>query len=140
MRHLRASLISSSRARQLTKVSTTAEQLAQAGQFAAAYIEKKWGGPSRTVPLVAVVILASTPIRALQNNPRRMAWTLINPSGAQAFIGHSASDAALNAIPVTALGGSVVSTVDEDGEEVTYELWVNSVSAITVYVTEVMRK
>lgn len=116
------------------------EQLALPGETAAAYIEKKWGGATRTLPLAAIALAGSAPVRALLNNPRRMAWTLLNPSTGQVFIGHSSSDAGLNAIPITALGGSAVSTIDEDGEEVTYELWVNAAIALTVYVTEVIRK
>ena len=121
-------------------MSVGSEQLAQAGQTAAAHIEKKWGGPSRTAPLVSNAIAAGVPARVLLNNPRRMLYSIFNVGTSNAYWGLSSADAITGAVLISPLGGSLVATIDEDGEAVTYEVWVYSVNVATIYVQETFRK
>lgn len=113
---------------------------AQPGQTAAAYIEKKWGGAIRAVPLASVAIPAATPRRVLTNNPRRFEATIYNPSTTSIFVGNTAAEATAQVILLSPLGGSLFSLIDEDGEQVTYEWWVYCASAVTVYAGEVESK
>lgn len=117
-----------------------AERLAVAGQSAAAYIEKKWGVPTKGIPLIAVAVPASGGIRALQNNPRRFFYAVFNPSSGSVYWGNSNAEALLNAVLISPLGGSLQAAIDEDGEAVTYEVWLNAASALTCYVLEIVRK
>jgi hypothetical protein len=113
---------------------------AQSGQTAAAYIEKKWGGATRTTPLTAVVVGAGLTVRALQRNPRRMQYTILNPGSGNAFWGQTANDAGLSAVLISPLGGSIELLIDEDGEGVTDEAYIFAPGSVTVYVQEVFRK
>lgn len=121
-------------------MSTTGEQLATAGQTAAAYIERKWGGPSRVLPLVFVSVSA-TGTRILQNNPRRMEYLILNPGVAGVSIGNTITDSQTGSFIIPSRGGSFVSLIDEDGEFVTYELWASTLGAVVnVGVLEIIRK
>lgn len=116
------------------------DQLARSGQTAAAYIEKRWGGASRTTPLTAVVLVGGAASRILLRNPRRMQYIVLNPSSGNVYWGQTANDAALSAVLISPLGGSLVSIVDEDGEGTADEAYAFSAAAATIYVQEVIRK
>lgn len=116
------------------------ERAASSGQTAAAYIEKRWGGPSRTTPLAAVAIGAGATVRVLLRNPRRMQYIVLNPGTGNVYWGQTSTDAALSAVLISPLGGSLVSIVDEDGEGTADEAYIFSAGATTIYVQEVVRK
>lgn len=116
------------------------EQLAPSGATAAAYSEKRWGGPTRLVP-TPLVAVALTATRILQANPRRMAYTATNPGQGSLYIGWDGTLTALSGILVPTLGGSVSLNIDEDGEWCTYELWAIAIQANTFISTwEMIRK
>ncbi len=116
------------------------EQLAVPGQSVAAYLEKKWGGPTRLVPFVAVAVL-TTPTRVVQNNPRRFEWVAVNIGVAVVSIGWDSGIVAGTEIPLPPLGGSIIVLADEDGEMVTYDAWaIAAVAGNNLWVAEVVRK
>lgn len=115
------------------------DRAALPGQTAAAYLEKKWGGPTRLVPLTTITVVGPA-TRVLQNNPRRMLAAIFNASVGNVFWGTSSSEAQLNTVLITPLGGSIVLVVDEDGEMVTYEHWIAPIAASAAMgVLEVIR-
>ena len=116
------------------------ETLADPGQAVAAYLEKKWGGPTRLVPFVSVAVL-TTPTRIVQNNPRRFEWVAVNVGVGTVTVSWDTSLVAGSQIPIPPLGGSIIVLADEDGEMVTYEAWaIAPVMGNTLWVAEVVRK
>jgi hypothetical protein len=95
---------------------------------AAAYVEKKWGGPTRLVPIPSVAI--GGPQRLLQNNPRRMGWFIFNSGNATAYIWFDNTVSSSVGFPLPPIGGAASMSVDEDGEEVTREVWVTIAAGI----------
>lgn len=116
------------------------EQPASIGQTAAAFVEKRWGGPSRTTPLTAFAISAGAAVRVALRNPRRMQYLILNPGTGNVYWGQTSTDAALAVVLISPLGGSLISLVDEDGEGTADEAYIFSAAATTVYVQEVVRK
>lgn len=116
------------------------EQPALPGQSAAAYIEKKWGGPTRLLPvkLVTVTAVGNAPTQIYENNPRRMEVTVVNTGVANAYVGWDQNLDATHGILVSPLGGSVIFLVDEDGELVTYPLF--GVGGVVMAYWEIIRK
>jgi hypothetical protein len=119
---------------------TGGEQLALPGQSAAAYIEKKWGGPTRTITTRFSSFAANTPTRLLLNNPRRMAWTIENNTTFNCYFGFDGTVDGVHGIFVPPLGGTLSFIIDEDGESTTYEGWVSMTGTGDCWVIEVMRK
>jgi hypothetical protein len=116
------------------------ERLALPGQTAGAYIEKKWGGPTRPIPLVLVSV-AQTATRVLLNNPRRFAYSIINQGSGNVYWGLDSTVGLTTSILIPPLGGSITLVIDEDGEAVAMEAWCIAAGAgAQVVVLEIVRK
>jgi hypothetical protein len=116
------------------------EALADPGQAVAAYLEKRWGGPTRLVPFVSIAVL-TMPTKIVTNNPRRFEWIAVNVGVGTVTISWDTSLAAGSQIPIPPLGGSIIVLADEDGEMVTYDAWAIAAAAgNTLWVAEVIRK
>jgi hypothetical protein len=94
-----------------------------AGSAAAAYIRQKWGRPTRAVPAVNFPA-ATSPYRVLKNNPRRFQWVVVNNGRFPLYFDYGAY-VSINSQAIPPGGGIAESTIDEDGEQVTYEVWVH---------------
>lgn len=98
------------------------EQLAAAGQTAAAYSEKKFGGPTKLTSFIGPVVIP-TAGRILLNNPRRVFWLFMNRGVDNMFLGFDGGVGGTFGILIPPFGGAASMSLDEDGEEVTRELW-----------------
>jgi hypothetical protein len=110
-----------------------------AGSTVYEYVSHKWGGPTRLVPLTTSTI-GVTPLRVSLLNPRRFENVILNVSTANISMGFDGSITAGNGIIIPSLGGSVALNADEDGELVTYEVWLVAAQAgLQVWTYEVIR-
>lgn len=108
------------------------------GSTAAEYSEHLFGGPTR--PLEKVVSVQTTSTQLLENNPRRLAWLIINRSTSQGAIGFAPSTAFATGALLGASGGSASMAVFEDGEAVVQPVWgVQDAAAGNYYVQEIIR-
>lgn len=98
---------------------------------------ERYGGPMRAVftsPVVAVTIG-----RLVPNNPKRVAWSVINRSGANISIWFDMTIAVAGGIPV-APDGYLQFYWEEDGELPGYEAFaIGTVGGQTVSLVEIMR-
>lgn len=92
-----------------------------AGAIAAVLGARRFDGPTRAE--FNTVVVATTPTRILQNNPRRVAWLAVNISVNQGFLNFNNSVSSSNGIILGAAGGSVSVEVDEDGETPSWEVF-----------------
>lgn len=73
-----------------------------------------------------------------ENNPNRVFLLLVNVYGPQATIGFDSLSAHLSGIPVSANGGSLSLSYEEDGEVVGYDVWASSAGGTGLVVVEVV--
>lgn len=73
-----------------------------------------------------------------ENNPNRVFLLLINTYGPEATIGFDSLSAKLSGIPVTANGGNLSLSYEEDGEVVGYDIWASSAGGTGLVVVEVV--
>lgn len=108
------------------------------GAVAAVLGAKRFDGPTRAKFSAVTVGVTST--RVLDNNPRRVAWMLVNISVSQAFFNFDNLVSSSNGIILGAGGGSISVEVDEDGETPAWEGYGISLGAAGVWwVYEVVR-
>ena len=99
---------------------------------------KRFGG--RTTIAVKTVLVTTTVIEVLPNNPNRVQWTIENQSSVDIRIGSAPNTSHISGTLLAANGGIVQMIEREDGEVVGY-----SVSAVTtlinqqIQVTEILR-
>ena len=87
-----------------------------------------------------VVTVATTPTRLLQNNPRRLFWLVVNRSVSAGAITFNPSAFSGRGLLLAPFGSSASMSVEEDGEQVSNELWAtNETGAGFWWVFEVMR-
>ena len=105
------------------------------GAFAHEYSQRRFGGSVRPVTRTITVQQSSTKI--LDNDPRRIGWSLINRSGFDVSLDYVQPPSPSTAILLAANGGTLTSVVDEDGETTAWELFgVCSASTPQIFVME----
>lgn len=92
-----------------------------AGAIAAVLSQARFGQPTRAE--FTAVTVNTTPTRILDNNPRRVAWLLVNISVNQGYLNFDNLVSSSNGIILGAGGGSVSVEVDEDGETPAWEVF-----------------
>ena len=116
----------------------------------ATFSQRRFGSPTELVERTFYVS-GGVPSRILQNNPRRLAWRIVNPDTTHCQVWHSASFLSYVGISgryrpyayiapiIFPEGGVAYADVETDGEEVIQELWIDcpSGSSATVVVQEV---
>lgn len=96
----------------------------------------RFKGPTRLIERVVTVGVGPTEI--LQNNPRRVFWSLMNRSVNNGAIGFTTQVTFATGFYLTAGGGNVSMAVEEDGESVGYAVYgIQDVLAGNWYVIEV---
>jgi hypothetical protein len=109
-----------------------------AGAIAAILGARRYDGPTRAK--FNAVTVGTTTTRVLDNNPRRVAWMMVNISVNQGFANFDNSVSSSNGIILGAGGGSVSVEVDEDGETPAWEVFGVCTGAAGVWwVYEVVR-
>ena len=103
------------------------------GATAAEYIQKKWGVPTQGLPRQDYNLGAGV-TRVLKNNPRRMEAIVYNLGVGNVYLDYAATVSTVTGFLLPPLGGSVILTIDEDGELVTYDWY-----AVDVFQTGVVR-
>jgi len=82
-------------------------------------------------------VIAAVATQVLANNPERIAWTIQNRSAAPMGLGFSGAVDLVNFFQVDANGGVFSMQLDEDGEAVTYPVWlIANAAGQIVYVLE----
>lgn len=95
---------------------------------------KRFGAGVRLQPTYLTFTVANSPRPVLINDPDRIFWIIMNRSPYHLEIGFDDSFTLGTAILLPPNGGAAVMTVDEDGEAVTYPVWIASpVAPFTVY-------
>lgn len=112
---------------------------------------RRFGAPVKVISSVQV-FSTDPPTRLLSNNPRRVAWTIINPDRSYIQILHENNFTSWVSVAGTYRpfryiapviypeGGSATMSVEDDGEAVMQEVWVGGPSglSISVFVEEIM--
>lgn len=91
------------------------------GAVAALFANKRFGFPTRAA--FHTVSVGITATQLLDNNPRRIAWLIVNISVNQGFANFDNSVSSSNGIILGAAGGSISTAVDEDGETTGWTLF-----------------
>ena len=105
-----------------------------AGRFAIA----KYGGPTTVIQRTATI--GTTVSHLVRNNPRRVAWRAFNRSSNDIAVGFYADLTTTTGIPFPASTGVIYVDVEQEGEEVTWEVHAISTTAgSSVTVLEVIR-
>ncbi len=100
-------------------------------------VEAKWKYKTRTVENPLVNTVGTSPTLILQNNPDRLMFLIINLSSSNMYVAFSPDVSPSKGILLSASGGSVSFTVDDDGEAVTREVWAVAGAANSpIYVIE----
>lgn len=108
------------------------------GAIAAVLGARRFDGATRAKFNAVTVNTTST--RVLDNNPRRVAWLIVNISVNQGFLSFDNSVSSSNGIILGAGGGSVSVEVDEDGETPAWEAYAVTTGAAGIFwVYEVIR-
>lgn len=102
------------------------------------FIRKKYGVNCSFPDPVIVVLGAAAPVRILQNNPNRFAWTIQNMGAAIAYISPLANVGPLLGIGLAATGGLIGFDADVDGPIPTHEQWGIGAAATTLVIWEVI--
>lgn len=97
------------------------EYVTPPGAIAAVLASRKFDGPTRAK--FQTVSVGTTSTRVLDNNPRRVAWLIVNISVNQGFANFDNGVSSSNGIILGAAGGSVAVEVNEDGETVGWEVY-----------------
>lgn len=92
-----------------------------AGAVAALLSAARFGFPTRAE--FTTVNVGTTSTKILDNNPRRVAWLLVNISVNQGYLNFDNLVSSSNGIILGAGGGSVSVEVDEDGETSSWEVF-----------------
>lgn len=88
-------------------------------------------------PLVSVV--GTIPVQILGNNPNRLAWTVINLSGNDLFLGFDMQVGPTKGIMISSGGGGVNWKWQEEFEAVGYAVWaVATAPNSPIYVLELV--
>ena|SRR2546428_4494315 len=96
---------------------------------------KKFGANVR--PLTRVAFLTAATSRILENSPRRVGWTIVNRSANDVSLDYAQPVDSTAALILAANGGSITSTVDEDGETTAWDLFaISPAGAVGVRVIE----
>jgi hypothetical protein len=100
-----------------------------AGNPASRISQERYGGQIRPVSRVVTVTTAAT--RLLNNDPRRIGWSITNRSVNDGAWDYNASGLTqANGNPVAANAGNATSHVEEDGDSTTYEVFgINSTAS-----------
>lgn len=105
---------------------------------AAAYSIRKYGGPTTVVQ--STVTVGTTVGYLIRNNPRRVAWRAYNRSSNDIAVGFYADVTTSTGIPFPAATGVLSVDVEDEGEEVTWEVHAIATAAgSNVTLLEVMR-
>lgn len=108
------------------------------GSTAAEVSQWKFGGP--TAPRMTSVTVGTTSTRLFKNDPRRVAWVVMNRSVNNGALGFNSDLTFANGFLMGANGGEAEALVDVDGEATTYEVFgINDGAAGVWAVLEVLR-
>ena len=113
--------------------------MAATGSIAHDYVVDKFKAP---VSADERIITVSTDRRLiLNNNPRRLAWSICNWAGNSLSVGFRPNISFGEGLLIPGGGGTVTLTVDEDGEAVTYAVYgVLGAGAGNIWVYEVVAR
>lgn len=90
----------------------------------------------RINPLVSIV--GNTPVKILDNNPNRLAWTFLNLSAVPISIGFSNEVSSINGIYMAARGGGINFLWNEEFDLVGYDVWaIATAPGANIYVIEI---
>jgi hypothetical protein len=107
---------------------------------ASQYMLKEYGFVTRAVVNPLVSSAGTTTVRVLNDNPDRIAWFIINLSANIVYISYSPDVSSTKGIILAANGGTANSTVRDDGDAVTYEIWAKAAADnSTIYVIEYVK-
>jgi len=99
---------------------------------------KVFGFPTRLIENPVTNSVATTATKILNNNPDRVFWLAINLSAQDGYVGFSREVSSTRGVLVTATGGFVSMSAEEDGESVAYEvLAISPGGAGTWYIIEI---
>ena len=91
----------------------------------------------RINPLVSQV--GTTPVKILDNNPNRLAWTFFNLSSVPISIGFSREVSSTNGMYMSARGGGVNFLWNEEFDLVGYALWALAVAPNSeIFIIEIL--
>lgn len=98
----------------------------------------RFGGPTRLRE--SVVIVGTSLVSLLGNNPRRVSWSAVSRGTGDITASFSRPVVAGVGFLLASFGGTVSANVEEDAELVTYELFaIATIAGNSVYVVEVER-
>lgn len=86
------------------------------------YVEAKFGVKTMAVPNPVTASCGTTATVLLQNNPDRLAYTVVNLGATAMYVAWDRAVSATHGVYVAPNGGSVSFSAEEDGELVGYEL------------------
>jgi len=99
---------------------------------------KRFGFPTRPVENPVVAAVGTTAAEILRNNPDRVFWLVVNLSANVVYVGFSGDVSSTKGIRLDAYGGWTSSSVEEDGEAVTYPVFgIATGAASAIYVLEI---
>lgn len=109
-----------------------------AGATAAAYAAARFDGPTRI--LERDVTIGTSVAQILDNNPKRVAWTIMNNGANDIGTGFTQQVTTAQSFKLASSGGAQRCIVEQDGEEVTYPLFgISGTAGNNVHIVEVMR-
>lgn len=123
---------------QVTEYPRRADYTIPEGATAAVYAAKRYGGPTKIVE--TDVLIGTTIASVLQNNPRRIFWTMVNNSANDLGFGFNRQVTTAVGFKLAGSGGVASMSVDEDGEAVTYDTFaIGGVAGNNIHLIEVVR-
>ena len=103
------------------------------------FMVRKYGVRTQSIvnPVVSPGVVGTSPIMVLRRNSNRIGYTIMNLSGGSMYAGIDGNVSASCGLLLDALGGSITSWIEEDGEHTQKEVWVVGAEANrNVYVME----
>jgi len=100
---------------------------------AADFVERRFGCKTRSYENPVTSSPGAGITRILDNNPDRLMYTVVNLDTAAMFLAWTPDPSDEKGVYLDALGGSVTICVEDDGELVTYEVYIFSLAGGNIF-------
>lgn len=101
----------------------------------------RFKGPTFSVVNPVTATVATSATRVFRNNPERVLALMVNQGNVDGYVGFDTEVSATKGILISANGGYLILSADEDGELVAQEIYaISPGGAATWYFVEVRRK